>query len=49
MQLNMKRTVVDSEEANCIFEGGRLHDHTQMHDYPARKGAIRLDTYRTLC
>ena len=44
----MKRMGVDSEEADCIFEGRRLHDHTQMHDYPARKGAITLNTYRTL-
>ena len=39
----------DSEEAYCIFEGRRLHDHTQMHDCPARKGAITLHTYCTLC
>lgn len=38
----------DSKDGHCVFEGRRLHDYTQMHEYPACKGAIRLESYCTL-
>ena len=48
IQLNLHVWACDSEDGHCVFEGRRLHDYTQMHEYPAREGATRLETYCTL-
>jgi hypothetical protein len=42
MMADISGTDVRSEEADCISEKRGMYCHTQMHYYPARKGAAIL-------